>query len=127
MSKTTIVLGKRPADFKHTVQFRHVDGTEGALEVTYRYRTRTEYGQFLDDVRADAGIKLGEDVPTMAELMARLSDKQADHLLLAISGWNLDEPLARDNLRELCDVYPGAAAAVMEDYRLACQEGRLGN
>lgn len=127
MSKTTIVLGKRPADFKHTVQFRHVDGTEGALEVTYRYRTRTEYGQFLDDVRADAGVKLGEDVPTMADLMARLSDKQADHILQAISGWSLDEPLTRDNVREMCDVYPGAAAGVMEAYRVACQEGRLGN
>jgi hypothetical protein len=44
-----------------------------------------------------------------------------------MDGWDLDEELNVANLERLADELPGAVMAIMEDYRAACCEGRLGN
>ena len=54
-------------------------------------------------------------------------DKNAAYLIDVLDGWNLDEVLTRDTAAQLCDELPGAATEIMEAYRLAIVEGRLGN
>lgn len=120
-----IKLGNRPKNFKREVSFPMLDGTQGTIECSFKYRTRTEFGAFLDKVFADAG----ETSPqfAMAELMEKTRDKNADYLIQVLDGWNLDEELSQANLQQLADECPGAVNAVMEAYRAAILDGRLGN
>lgn len=128
MSKIT--LGKRPQNFKKVIKFPMLDGTTGSIQVTYKYRTRSEFGQFIDQMMADAGAVRGSDPDaefSMAELMTKTAGANADYLLEVIEEWNLDEPLSKDAAQQLADEVPAAAMAIMETYRLAITEGRLGN
>lgn len=124
-----IKLGSRPKSFKSTVKFPMLDGTEGAIDVNFRYRTRTEFGAFIDKIIADAGdVKPADDGKfSMEELMAKTAGSNADYVLAVIEGWNLDEELTAENVRQLADELPAATAAIMETYRTACTEGRRGN
>lgn len=130
-----IKLGARPASFTKTVEFDMLEGTKGAVECTFKYRTRSEFGQFIDKIVADAKAAAqaasSEEVDaggfSMAELMERTRGNNAAYLLDALKGWNLDEPLNAANAATLCDEFPGAAAAIMEAYRAACVEGRVKN
>lgn len=121
-----IRLGARPKSFKRVVTFPLVEGGEGAIEVSFRYRTRTEFGKFIDSIVADAQAQ-GDQQFSMADLMERTRDKNAAYLMDVIDGWNLDEPLTRATVEQLCDELPGAATEIMEQYRKATVEGRLGN
>lgn len=50
-TRTIVRLGSTPKFFKPiVVEFDMPDGTLGAISVTYIYRTRTGYGQFVDDM-----------------------------------------------------------------------------
>jgi hypothetical protein len=50
-----IVLGARPKLFKaFPVSFTMPDGTEGTITATYRYRTRKEFGEMLNEAYAEA-------------------------------------------------------------------------
>ena len=125
-----IKLGTRPKNFKRTVKVQLLDGTEGSIECSYKYRTRTEFGAFIDSIMEAAGVKpkADEDAKfSLKELMEKTKDSNADYILQVVDGWNLDEEFTRENVLQLCDELPGAASAIMETYRLATTEGRLGN
>lgn len=125
-----IKLGARPKNFKRTLKVKLPEGGEGTIEVSYVYRTRTEFGQFIDALFADAGVQPAdaEDVKFSLEAaMEKTRDTNADYIMQIIDGWNLEEEFGRDAVAQLCDELPGAALAIMEDYRLAVTEGRLGN
>lgn len=121
-----IKLGARPKSFKRVVTFPLVEGGEGAIEVSFKYRTRTEFGKFIDSIVSDAQAQ-GDQQFSMADLMERTRDKNAAYLMDVIDGWNLDEPLTRATVEQLCDELPGAATEIMEAYRKATVEGRMGN
>ena len=121
-----IKLGARPKSFKRVVTFPLVEGGEGAIEVSFKYRTRTEFGKFIDSIVSDAQAQ-GDQRFSMADLMERTRDKNAAYLMDVIDGWNLDEPLTRATVEQLCDELPGAATEIMAAYRKATVEGRLGN
>lgn len=123
----SIKLGNRPKSFKRIVTFPLIEGGEGAIEVSFRYRTRTEFGAFIDKISADAKDSGEQKDFTIAELMGKTRDKNAQYLMDVIDGWNLDEPMTRATVEQLCDELPGAAAEIMEAYRKAIVEGRLGN
>ncbi len=128
MSK--IKLGQRPQNFKKVIKFPMLDGTTGSIQVTYKYRTRREFGQFIDQMMDDAGVVRNNDHDaefSMAELMTKTSGSTADYLLEVIEEWNLDVPLSKESAQQLADEVPAAAMAIMETYRLAITEGRLGN
>ena len=57
MERARIKLGARPKTFKHKVTVAMPEGGEGVIEITYRYRTRREFGAFLDGIPADAKVK----------------------------------------------------------------------
>jgi hypothetical protein len=127
-----IVLGKRPKNFKHTVKFPLLEGGEGAIECVYKYRTRSEFGEFIDGVLEAAKMEpqTGDDGQvrlSMKELMDKTAGANADYIMQVLDGWDVDAELTRANVQQLADELPAAAAAIMEGYRSACTEGRLGN
>lgn len=126
-----IVLGKRPKNFKTKVSFPLLDGEIGVIEVSYIYRTRTEFGTLIDGLMTDAGVASGateEDQKfSLAEALEKTRDTNAEYILKVADGWNLDEPFNHDTVSQLCDEIPAAALAIMNTYRTAITEGRLGN
>lgn len=126
-----ITLGARPKTFKRLVKFDMLDGTEGAVEMIYKYRTRKEFGAFIDEIMEGAkAAPTPEDggAFSMAALMEKTAGANADYILRVAEGWNIDgREFTRENIEQLCDELPGAAAAIMETYRVAVSEGRLGN
>lgn len=128
-----ITLGTRPKNFTHTVEVPLHEGTTGSIEVLYRYRTRSEFGQFIDEL-ADAAQVARPQTATADEVdntvraaMEATNGTNAKYLLQVMDGWNLEAEFGLPAMQQLCDELPGVAIKLMEDYRLACTEGRLGN
>jgi hypothetical protein len=129
--KMKIKLGSRPKSFPRVVKFTDVDGTEMTAPVTYKYRTRKEFAAFIDGLVEAAGIQPalgaeGEKI-TMTALLEKSAGSNAEYLMQVLDGWGLDEDFTRANVQQLVDEMPGAANAIMEEYRAAITEGRLGN
>lgn len=125
-----IKLGACPKSFKRTVSFDMLDGSKGTIEAVYKYRTRSEFGAFVDEMFDKAKTPESEELPkqlSMTELMEKTKDSNADYLLKVLDDWNLDEELNHANLEQLADEVPAAVGALMENYRAAILEGRLGN
>lgn len=137
-----IVLGKRPETFSRVVTFPMVDGSTGCMKVDYEYRTRKEFAAFADEIQAElkaAGDEQlskyqkasegGDDVPafTQAEILAREAGFKSSYIMRTVRGWNLEIPFDREAVDQLVDELPAAAAAIIEAYREAIVEGRVGN
>jgi len=128
-----IVLGKRPESFKKIIKVPMLEGGEGTIEMVYKYRTRTEFGAFVDEMIAAAGTappvsQSDEDVSfSLERALTATRDKNADYIMAIAAGWNLDVEFSRDAAVQLCDELPGAAIAIIDSYRAAVSEGRLGN
>lgn len=122
MSK--IKLGNRPKNFKHVVSFPMLDGTTGTIEVLYKYRTVSEFAQFIDKMSSEMG---SEEVKGAGAVISRMVKVNAGYLLQVIEGWNLDEELNEETAHQLANELPAAAAAIMNTYRQAIVEQRLGN
>ncbi|WP_193727649.1 phage tail assembly chaperone [Paraburkholderia franconis] len=123
-----IKLGQHPTNFKHVVKFPLLDGSEGAIEVVYRFRTRREFGKFIDEVfAASKEERPAEDEFSWAALMEKTGSANADYVMQAVEGWNLDEEFNRENVQQLADELPAAITAIMDGYRSAVTTGRLGN
>lgn len=125
-----IVLGKRPKTFKEiTVTVTLPDGSEGIIPVTFRYKTKKEFGAWQD-----AGIKQAGNMKDEAgnfswvQFYEVAGDRSADLLLDIIDSWGLDLPLNKDTLlaaEEDCGA--GVFPALFKAFGYACREGRLGN
>lgn len=127
-----ITLGKRPKNFKRLLKIALPEGGEGSIELSFVYRTRTEFGAFVDELLKAANVKpasaAAEDVEfSLQDAMARTRDTNADYILKIVDGWDLDAEFSRDAVVQMCDELPGVALAIINDYRAATTEGRLGN
>jgi len=128
-----IVLGKRPESFKKTITIPLLEGGEGSVEMVYIYRTRTEFGKFIDDLIEAAGVEppasqSDSDVKfSLSKALTATRDKNADYIMAIAKNWNLDVEFSRASIVQMCDELPAAALAVIDSYRLAITEGRLGN
>lgn len=130
----TVTLGKRPKAFKRTITFPMLEGGECSIEMLYRYRTRKEFGAFVDTMAAAANQPAPrsgaeDDVRfSLEQIMAGGNDKNAEYILQIADGWNVDgHAFNLASVEQLCDELPGAALRIMEEYRAAIVEGRLGN
>lgn len=132
-----ITLGKRPKNFKKTIAVQMLDGTTGTVECVFKYRTKKEYGEFIDGITeaARAAEKASESKAddaevkpfSLAEYLEKSVDAGSDYILQILEGWNLDVELSKESVEDLANEFPGAAAAIIETYRTAVTEGRLGN
>lgn len=137
-----IILGKRPKSFPRTINFLQVDGSPGSMELTFKYRTRTEFGDFADEIRAGIDAKAtaemdrlkalaadGEPIPelTQAEMLRRETETNVGYIMGCVEGWNLDVEFDRSAVLQLADEVPAAIPEIIGGYRDACVEGRLGN
>jgi hypothetical protein len=127
-----IILGKRPKAFTRSIKVPMLEGGEGTIEVSFVYRTRSEFGAFVDELLDAAKVvpasASDEDVKfSLQQALERTRDTNADYILKICDGWNLDEHFGRPALVQLCDELPGAALAIIDQYRAAITEGRLGN
>jgi hypothetical protein len=142
-----ITLGKRPDHITRVVSATMPDGTAGTIEVRYRYRTRVQFGELIDMRVDEARAQQAADEAAAAEALAKTADAappapaafsvaglqrasrdaNAAYIMDIATGWNLDEPFSLDSVTQLCDEAPGMATAIINDYRMAITEGRLGN
>lgn len=122
-----IKLGNRPKSFKKSVSFPLLDGTTGIIEVSYKYRTRIEFGQFIDAMLDAAGNSPSSDKFSMADLMEKTAGANADYIMQVVDGWDVDAEFTRESVQQLSDEVPAAVTAIMDAYRAAITEGRLGN
>ena len=127
-----IVLGSRPKNFKAIVSVPMLEGGDGSIEMSFVYRTRTEFGKMIDALMEDAGVAQtgsGEEEQnfSLASALEKTKDTNADYIMKVADGWNLDIEFSRRNVAQLCDELPAAAMAIMNTYRSAITEGRLGN
>ena len=129
-----IKLGDRPKNFKRVIKFPLLEGGEGAIEVVYKYRTRKEFGQFIDTlVDAVKAKNIAVDSAgdgekfSMTALMEKTAGANADYIMQVMEDWNLEADFSAANVQQLADEFPGAANAIMETYREAITEGRLKN
>lgn len=128
-----IKLGARPKTFTHTITVPMPEGGTCSVQMVYRYRTRSEFGAFVDNLVATAGAEPPADQSpeavrfSLQRALESTRDTNADYIMAIADGWNLDEPFTRANVAQLCDELPGAALSIIEQYRAAITEGRLGN
>lgn len=124
-----IKLGNRPETFaQRTVTFPLPDGTMGKIKYKGKYRTRTEFGEMLDEMGQDK-----EDAPAVDEkarweqLFSQGSESNGKFLAKVLGSWDAEIELETEPLTQFADELPGGAAAILEDYRQMCLNGRLGN
>lgn len=142
-----VVLGKRPKSFKKTITGPMPDGTIGAIELDYVYRTRTEYGTLLDEHQAEkraaaetelaaymAEVEAAQaakaEIPMPGNNAARAAkevESDARLLLKIAQGWDLPDEFGLDAVKQFADEAPGLFLAAVRGYRDAIEEGRLGN
>lgn len=144
-----VVLGKRPTTFTKTITGPMADGTTGAMDIIYRYRTRTEWGTLLDEhqaakkERGAAAVQAYLDAVAAARSAvppqplptppgagaAQSAEVEADaRLVMDIAcGWDLADAFSFESVRQLADEAPGLITEIVRAYGDAVHEGRLGN
>lgn len=137
-----IILGQRPKTFSHTVNFPMLNGEPGSMEVTYTYRTRSEFGKFADEIRDEVKTRAeadldrikdlaakGQPIPELmqAEILERETAINVGYVMRCVEGWNLDVPFDLAAVKQLADEVPAAITSIIAAYRDAITEGRLGN
>jgi hypothetical protein len=137
-----IILGQRPKTFSHTVSFPQLDGTPGTISLTYKYRTRSEFAAFADELRAEIATAQAAELEalkaivakggavadmTQAEMLDRETKTNVSYIIRCVEGWNLDVPFDEAAVRQLADEVPGAIPEIISAYRDAITTGRLGN
>lgn len=134
-----ITLGKRPKNFPHTVKFKMLEGEDGTIKVSYLYRTRKEFGDFIDarmkearerdaaEKAATEAVAAAEDF-SLGDIKAKSVEANAEYITSIADGWDVEGyPFSIESVKQLCDELPAAALAIINDYRTAIDEGRLGN
>ncbi|MDR2213948.1 MAG: phage tail assembly chaperone [Pseudomonadales bacterium] len=127
-------FGEPPKTFDSTIKFTTLDKEVVDFGVTFNYRDKEELGTLQAETLGTgiaerrAMLKESEqaEVPFI-QLASSDVDGITEYLMKAMHGWTLDVEFNRENVRALVKRYPAAAAAIDAAYRLACNEGRLGN
>lgn len=127
-----IKLGSRPASFSRAVSFPLPEGGEGNIQCLFKYRTKLQFGEFVDNFvergrQKVAATQTVDSEPSNHGFQASLIEANAEYLLEILDGWDLEEDLSLATLKQLADEVPGAVGAIIDAYRAASLEGRLGN
>lgn len=128
-----IKLGATPKTFKPvTITVDMPDGNKGEIPLTFTYRTQDDYWAYRDEFFKVIGAEKPDE--DQADVQARLPEvakearlRAAEHMLGAITAWELDIELNAEHLCQLFNEIPLSASAIGEAYQVACIQGRLGN
>lgn len=96
--------------FKSKVGVPVPGGRTAEVEFTFRYRSKSELKKWNDEI-AEA-------------------PKDADEAALFrtfVVAWDLEDEFSDENIRRLCDAYPGAASAAVDVYLRESWGARRGN
>ena len=76
-----IKLGARPKTFVHTITVPMPEGGTAQVQMVYKYRTRSEFGAFGDNLLLAAGA-----TPPASQLLVALTEPSCDaaHLQLLL-------------------------------------------
>lgn len=125
--KAKITLGKTPETFKPaTVNFKLPSGDEGAIEVTFKYRTREQYAEFTD-AAANSARDAFATGNSLTDTVSVGLTSDAEMLVGCVAGWDLGEPVTLEVARQLSNEYPAVSNAILASYRRVIAEGHLGN
>jgi len=125
-----IVLGNRPKSFKRKVTVKMLDDTTGVIHVDFVYRTRKEFGAFMDKfnkARTERRIVADREEFSAERQFALGAEDDADYIMEIVGGWDLDRELTRENVMQLLDELPGAGVEIISTYRLAVVDGIVKN
>lgn len=124
----SIVLGKKPEGIPDTLKIKLPDGADGLLPVTFKYRTRTEFGQFIDGIFGVEPPAFDGTANTAATQQQRATVQlNGQYIHGCLKDWGLDAPFTLQACIQLADELPGAVQQIMDTYRRLTVEGRLGN
>lgn len=125
-----IMLGNAPKSFSRKVTFPLVDGGNADLKIEFKYRSRTQFAEFIDaiypDLKDGGSVDAGEGVDVIAS-SKKAVDRDVAYILACVDGWDLDDELTESSVRQLVNEFPAAGNAIMTAYREAITEGRKGN
>lgn len=118
-----VKLGQRPKNFKKTITVPLPEGGSGSVECVFTYRTMTEWGALADSMVSEKSI----DGMSWEDVLARKREKNAEYIMKVVESWDLEAEFSKASVLQLCDEYPGVADEIINQYRIALIEGRLGN
>ena len=127
MSPKKILLGQPPKSFPARVKFELLEGGEAELAVRFKYRTRTEYAEFVSATWPKAPTDVLPADVTTADVIERDIEGEVRYMTGSLDAWDLEDPLNSANLRRLVDMYPAASRAIASAYYVAVNEGRVKN
>lgn len=131
-----VVLGKPPEIPVQNVTVTLLDGSTAIIPCKFIYRTRTQFGAFMDEAEisppqtaadADAASDSEQQKLTWEGAYTKGVEHMAASLCKVLKGWELDIPFDSKTIFQLVDEVPGVVQAIMDAYRAAILEGRLGN
>ena len=125
-----IKLGNTPKTFKKIpVKFTMPDGEAGAIAVVFKYRSRSGYGAYLNELfnSAETEQPVDEDAKRdFVAIFAKGGEKAIEKLLAEMESWDFGYELNKETLMQMQDEFPASIAALGEAFRAACVEGKLG-
>ena len=133
-------MGNVPTTYKREVLIPLHGGGEASMSVDFKYRSRSDYAKFVDEIIADAVAKDEVKTPvgvdenseeakqiTMQAIVSAQNDNAVEAMLKIADGWDLAEKFNKASLTEMQDKFPNAFVAINEAYRLSSVDGRLKN
>lgn len=129
-----VKLNLDPTDritFSREVSIPTPDGEPLKIQFEFKHRTRAQMAEMMDGyiskARDYAKAAAKESVP-LADVVAESTRRDASAILDCAIGWNVEGyAFDAETLVKFLNLFPGAAMAVIEDYRVSLNEGRLGN
>ena len=119
-------LASAPKTFKRKVTITLLDDSTADIELTFKYKTRTEYAKLLDEVMKQDKAD-DSKTESAVDIFKRLGAGTVEFLMKIVDGWDLDDEFNKSNVSELIDKFPAAANEITEAYRIAILEGRTKN
>lgn len=131
MTTPKVKLGNAPKTFKKPVSIVLLSGLLADIEMSFIYRTRSEFAALVDEkIAADSAAAESESpapAKTVADWFKEVDEGGAKFVLKIADGWDLDDPFNEKSLLQLEDENPGALAAIAAKYRQSVAETRVKN
>lgn len=132
MAKAKIDLDpKGDITYQREVSIPTPSGKALKVSFTFKQRTREQMAELLDTYIAKARESAKQEVPEDSKMVDQVEQSIASDvsaILDVATDWNVEGyDFTTVNLTKFLRLYPGAAMAIVTDYRISQTEGRLGN